>query len=62
MAKMMKIESIVDRVIRSWLNELYMSGLDKMTILRMFPIKPMMPEKQIIQVLSEMMLHHLAHQ
>ena len=45
MARTMNTESIVESVIRSWLNELYISGLDKITILRVFPIKPNIPLK-----------------
>ena len=44
MARIMNIESKVDRAIRRLLNELYMSGFDNTMILRMFPIKPTIPE------------------
>ena len=44
MARIMNIESKVDRAMRRLLNELYMSGFDKTMILRMFPIKPTIPE------------------
>ena len=46
MASTMNTESMVESVIRSWLNELYISGLDKITILRVFPIKPNIPLKR----------------
>ena len=44
MARIMNIESKVDRAMRRLLNELYMSGFDKTMILRMFPIKPTIPK------------------
>ena len=40
----MNIESNVDRAMSSWLKELYMSGFDKTITLKMFPIKPTIPE------------------
>ena len=47
MAKIMKMESIVERAMSNWLNELYISGFDKITILRVFPIRPTVPVNYI---------------
>lgn len=46
-ASRIKMESMVERVIKSWLKELYMSGLDRMTMLKMLPINPMIPENLV---------------
>ena len=47
MAKMMKTESIVESAISSWLNELYISGFDKMTMLKKLPIRPTVPKRKL---------------
>ena len=44
MASTINTESMVESVINRLLNELYISGLDKITILRVFPIKPIMSD------------------
>ena len=46
MARIMKMESRLDRAMSNWLKELYMSGLDSTIMLKMFPIKPMIPENK----------------
>ena len=43
---MMKIESMVESVMSKLLKELYMSGFDKITILKVLPIKPTMPASE----------------
>ena len=45
MASTINTESMVESVINRLLNELYISGLDRITILRVFPIKPIIPVK-----------------
>ena len=39
----MKMESMLDSPMRSWLKELYMSGFERMTMLKMLPIRPTVP-------------------
>ena len=47
MASTINTESMVESVINRLLNELYISGLDRITILRVFPIKPIIPVKKV---------------
>ena len=46
MASTINTESMVESVINRLLNELYISGLDRITILRVFPSKPIIPVKK----------------
>ena len=41
---MMKIESIVESAMSSWLKEFFMSGFERMMMLKEFPINPHIPE------------------
>ena len=47
MAKAMKMESMVERPISSWLNELYMSGFERITMLKMLPMSPTVPGSKL---------------
>ena len=45
---MMKMLSIVDRAMRSWLKEFFMSGFESIMILNPFPSNPKTPATKVI--------------